>query len=133
MLPTDPEGVKKQDLQVSSLAEHAEVCGESKIGEKYMEDATPHQILWQNVSIEENQIVPEKPWDVAADERYKQVHMHRDSTTVKGAAEDKNEKRNDEENDRDRKTHKHEGVDEVSKRQIFKVKTVCIVWPSLVW
>ena len=45
MLPTDPQGVEKQNLQVSSLAEHAEVCGESKIGEKNMEDATPNQIL----------------------------------------------------------------------------------------
>ena len=115
MLPTDPQGVEKQNLQVSSLAEHAEVCGESKIGEKNMEDATPNQILWQNVSIEENKIVPEKPRYVAADERYKQVHMHRDSTAVKGAAEDKNEKRHYEENDRNCKTHNHEGVDEVSK------------------
>ena len=53
-----------------------------------MENSAPEQVLGPNFGIKEDKLVPEQPRDVIADEGEEHVHVHSDSATVEGAAEE---------------------------------------------
>ena len=75
--------VGHEKLEVSSLAEHPEIGGESEVGGDDMENPAPDTIAGPNITVIDDKVIPEKPGDTTQCQRDEEILVDGDSSTRK--------------------------------------------------
>ena len=76
------ESVVQDHLEVASLAQHPEVCGDGEVGGDEVEEPAPHRVVGPEGRERQDSVVPDQPAEVVEDEAEEEVQVDGDSAAV---------------------------------------------------